>query len=139
MVVDASVAIKWFVLEAQHDEARDLLFRQAILRAPDLLMIEMANLAWKKAIRKEISHAQAARIVTSIRKMGFRIEPWNSLSDRALEIALALAHPAYDCFYLACAEKYDLPLVTADQRLLNAVISSPHQGRVRRLGSPALH
>jgi predicted nucleic acid-binding protein len=39
---------------------------------------------------------------------------------RALELALELNHPIYDCFYLALAERERCPLVSADKKLLGA-------------------
>ena len=42
----------------------------------------------------------------------------SALRDRALAIAIELRHPAYDCFYLALAERSTAPLVTADERLI---------------------
>ena len=43
------------------------------------------------------------------------------LAKRASEISLDLEHPAYDCFYLALAEREDAMLVTADRRLVERV------------------
>ena len=42
LVVDAKVAIKWFVRENLHAEARHLLVRDEALFAPDFLAIELA-------------------------------------------------------------------------------------------------
>ena len=43
----------------------------------------------------------------------------------ALELAVSLGHPVYDCTYLALAHSLDLRLVTADRRLREAVRVSP--------------
>jgi predicted nucleic acid-binding protein len=40
---------------------------------------------------------------------------------RATSMACELGRAAYDCFYLALAEKLQQPLVTADMRLVNAL------------------
>jgi predicted nucleic acid-binding protein len=40
------------------------------------------------------------------------------LAARATEIAIALKHPIYDCFYLALAERERAPLISADKRLV---------------------
>ena len=47
-VVDASVAIKWFVREALHEEALRLVDNPDAMQAPDLLVVEVTNIAWKK-------------------------------------------------------------------------------------------
>jgi len=46
--------------------------------------------------------------------------PVEDLRNRALELAIELDHPIYDCFYLALAERERCPLVTADKRLVAA-------------------
>lgn len=46
-VVDASVALKWFVEEEGSDLAAELLMTRALLTAPDLIVAEVCNAAWK--------------------------------------------------------------------------------------------
>ena len=59
-VVDAGVAIKWFVPEPLQDRAQSLLYAEGgQLEAPDFLIAEVANIAWKKAMRQEITASQA--------------------------------------------------------------------------------
>jgi predicted nucleic acid-binding protein len=59
--------------------------------------------------------------------------------ERALEIAVAIDQPVYDCLYIATAERFEAPLVTDDRKLLAAI----RKGRLRiaarrlaRLGDP---
>lgn len=116
-VVDAGVVIKWFVPEADHKAARALLQNEASLTAPDLLVSEVTNIAWKKTVRNEIGHAQARLIVSGFRKSGIELLPSFPVRERALEIGLTLGHPTNDCFYIATAERLGVPFVTADRRL----------------------
>jgi predicted nucleic acid-binding protein len=46
--------------------------------------------------------------------------PDEELRLRALEIALNLKHPIYDCFYLALAEREGAALISADRKLIAA-------------------
>ncbi|MBI3682117.1 MAG: type II toxin-antitoxin system VapC family toxin [Acidobacteria bacterium] len=56
------------------------------------------------------------------------------LLDSAFELSLDLHHPVYDCVYIALALRRDMPLVTADERLVAAVHKSPKvASRVIRL------
>jgi predicted nucleic acid-binding protein len=55
------------------------------------------------------------------------------LKDRALAIAIELRHPAYDCFYLALAERNTSPLVTADDRLIRRCADTPFEKLVQSL------
>lgn len=48
LVIDASVAIKWYVPEAGSQEASAILDRPETLLAPDLLAAEFGNVLWKK-------------------------------------------------------------------------------------------
>lgn len=129
LVVDASVAIKWFVEEPLRPQARALLANRHEFIAPDLLISEIANIAWKKAVRGEIKIEQAQSIVRNVVLPPFvsTFVDAATLSQRALSLALQWKHPVYDCFYAACAEAVSAPLISADEkfiRLLNAQGSS---------------
>lgn len=50
VAVDASIALKWVIEEDGSEEAGALLLEET-LAAPDLLMIECANVLWAKARR----------------------------------------------------------------------------------------
>lgn len=63
-VVDASVAIKWFVTEDLHEHALTLFDQPETLIAPDLICLEIANVAWKKAKRARfhrIRHSSSSK------------------------------------------------------------------------------
>jgi predicted nucleic acid-binding protein len=132
-VVDASVAIKWFVRENLHAEATRVLDHAAHLEAPDLIVPEVVNIAWKKAIRGEIEQPQAQVIATAIRQYVPTLHPSAGLIERALDIALALNHPVYDCLYLACAEAVDGILITADRRFQKAAGNTPYDSLIEHL------
>jgi predicted nucleic acid-binding protein len=116
LVIDASVACKWFVSEPQSDQAEELLAGDEPLIAPDLIVPEVCNVAWLKLRRCEITFDQASAMVDGLPELLDEVVSPGQLAARALAIANALAHPAYDCFYLALAELRDTRLVTADRR-----------------------
>jgi hypothetical protein len=70
--------------------------------------------------------------VRDVAKAFEELVPMSVLNDRALAIAIELRHPAYDCFYLALAERSTSPLVTrsADTPLC--------QHRLRKAGTITL-
>lgn len=133
LIVDASVALKWFVQENLHEEALRLLDHVELLQAPDLIVAEVTNIAWKKRIRGEIASSQAEAIATAIRHYIPVLQSSAELNERALEIALAFNHPVYDCLYIACAEKTDAILITADERLCKATQGTDFEELVRHL------
>jgi predicted nucleic acid-binding protein len=65
------------------------------------------------------------------------IEADELLERRALELALALEHPIYDCVYLALAERMERRLITADRRFIRALAITQHATRVLALDSLA--
>ncbi len=115
-IVDASVAIKWVVAEKGTTEALALLGRR--LFAPALWEAECANILWKKVKRGELSVGEAGIAGKLLTRFGVERAPREPELSRVLELALALDHPAYDCVYLALAEMQDIPLITADERLV---------------------
>ena len=132
LVIDASIAIKWVVPEPDTDEA--LALRQTPLYAPDLLIAECVNVLWRKARRRELLPAEALLAVRLIERADIQLRPMRPLIEPAARLALALDHPAYDCFYLALARTMGCEFVTADRDFYRKV-AADGQGGVRLLGS----
>ncbi len=130
LVVDANVAIKWYTPEERDANAKALLDWAEAIVAPELIVSEVTNAAWAKVLRAEISGRTAALIAAWIRSGTPALVPATELNEHALQIALELGHPVYDCMYLACADFEDAPLVTDDRRLLGAVASGVWRDRV---------
>lgn len=123
LVVDSSVALKWVIEEDGSDQALALQGRELI--APALLRIETANVLRTLAARGALGVDQARQLFELLQSAPVTIvDHDDELEARALAIALELAHPVYDCVYLAVAEKTGLPLITADKRLLNRLSST---------------
>lgn len=116
LVVDASVAIKWVVLEEGRAEA--LQRTSGIdLAAPDFVLVEAANILWKKVRRKQLDLKHAHRGLEFVSGAFQTLVPAAGLVDDALAISFTLDHPVYDCMYLACARKLEVQLLTADREL----------------------
>ena len=130
LVVDANVAIKWYTPEERDANAKALLDRAEAILAPELIVSEVTNAAWAKARRGEISEQTAALIAAWICSGTPALVPASELNEHALQIALELAHPVYDCLYLACADAEAAPLVTDDRRFLKAIGSGPWRDKV---------
>lgn len=132
MIVDASVAFKWIASEADSDRAISLI-GAGPLRAPALLLVEVANAIWKQAQRGEIGDAMSlgGMVADLARLVDIVDDP--ELVARALELACELGHPAYDCLYLALAERDSDILVTADSRFLARLAGTAYAGLVRPL------
>jgi hypothetical protein len=77
----------------------------------DLVIAEISNTAWKFVIFDRMAAESAAAAVRKIVKAFEELVPVSVLRDRAFAIAVELRHPAYDCFYLALAERSTSRLV----------------------------
>jgi predicted nucleic acid-binding protein len=119
LIVDASVATQWILIEANSSRARALRDQGGLI-APSLIAAEVGNALWKAVRRDGISKQDALDAIRAILLAFDALIPIKDLRLRALELAVALDHPIYDCFYLALAERERCALVTADKRLLAA-------------------
>jgi predicted nucleic acid-binding protein len=117
-VVDASVALKWYVPEENADLADDILRSGRQLIAPQIVVAEVANASWKLVRKGQLDPKQHHRIAAAVARPFDLLAPLTALLPRAAAIALELDHPIYDCFYLALGEARTAPLITDDRRLL---------------------
>jgi predicted nucleic acid-binding protein len=129
-VVDASVAVQWFVPEVHSDSAAQLLDPGLHLSAPDLIGPELANTLWKKVRRQELTIADAAEIVKVFPAMDVEIHPSADLLPAAFELATVLDRTVYDCLYLALAIAQDAVLITADAKFHAAASQSPFANHI---------
>lgn len=134
LVVDASVAVKWYLAEQGSEAARALVEQEDFLFAPDLLYPELANVLWKRRRKGEIEAEQARAALADLPETLQLIAPSAPVIDEALALAIDLDHPVYDCLYLAMALRWDCKLVTADRRFHGRVGVSEWRGRVELLG-----
>jgi predicted nucleic acid-binding protein len=127
-VLDASVAAKWFLPPEQEPlatEARTVLRNYSSgdcrLVVPDLFWPEMGIVLWKAARSGRISPRSRDAAVEILETSGIRTVPSLPLLKIALAIALRFDRPLYDCEYVALAVESNTPLLTADERLANAL------------------
>src|SRR5262249_30820562 len=125
VVVDSSVVIKWFVTEPHSAEARRVLAEYQTgaldLLAPDLLYAEMGNIVWKKHRFQGMAAADAQLIIDTFRALMFTVTATAVLLEDAYRLAGMHQRTVYDPLYLAVSVREGCRLVTADQKLANAV------------------
>lgn len=134
-VVDASVAIKWFVPEPDSALADRVLGSSRLLAAPEFMRIELANALWKNVRNKAISRNVAN---LSLHDIGRVVHLWHSdasLIADALKMAMDLGHPVYDCIYIALASRLGFTCITADKELIAKLVRTPFKRRVEDLAS----
>ncbi len=125
IVVDSSVAIKWFVLEDHSAQATDLLTAfqsgQQRLLAPDFINIEFSNIVWKKQVRQGLSAEDAEVILNDFPLIGLALTSSGDLLRDAYNLAVTYERTIYDSLYLALSLREQCQMVTADERLFNSV------------------
>jgi predicted nucleic acid-binding protein len=115
MILDASVATKLFVQVAGSEQAEAAAAANEFI-APRLILTETANALWKYVRRGEASLAQAQEAIRNLDRQLSIVDDFR-LIVQAQNLAARLDHPVYDCVYLATAQSYQFPLLTADTRL----------------------
>jgi predicted nucleic acid-binding protein len=131
IVVDASVAVGWFLPEGYSAAATALREQDAQLIAPSLIAAEIGNAMWKAARRGNIQGADAIIAIETALIWFESLIPIEELRIRALALALDLKHPIYDCFYLALAERENCPVVTADEAMI--AVARKAKIKIRRI------
>lgn len=123
-VVDANVAVKWFLPQVSADAARRLFTSDHSLLVPDLLFPEVGNILWKE-VRFGLGTAEEARlIITGLNALPLQVYPSKPLMPLAINIALQTQRTVYDSLYLALAMTEGCQMVTADKKFYNALKTS---------------
>jgi predicted nucleic acid-binding protein len=128
VVVDASVAVKWFLPEngeALADQALALLDKydkqEVQFVVPDLFYVEIAS-AIRKAVRVgRVPRAFGDQALLLLTQREFPTVPSRKLLDSAFQIATTFDRTVYDSLYVALAVRTESQLITADERLANAL------------------
>lgn len=118
VVIDASVAVKWFLDEDRTQEARALLDDAGPLLAPSALFLEVLQAIWVAARQGRTAIEAIGQAEQDLQHAFPQPSPDLMLIRDAARIMREQQHPIYDCLYLALAERSGLELVTADERQL---------------------
>ncbi|MGA7218695.1 MAG: type II toxin-antitoxin system VapC family toxin [Candidatus Sulfotelmatobacter sp.] len=128
LVLDASVAVKWVIPAAQESfthESLQLLKRHmdGDIRfvVPDVFWAEVGSVLWKGVRRKRWNQSVARVGLAEIIKRNFLTFSSLELLPEALILALAYERSIYDCIYVALAIQFRTEMITADERLANAL------------------
>jgi len=122
-VIDCGVAIKWFLPEEDSDRALHLhdalTSGECELLAPDLLLIEFANVLWKR--RAELDQSTSSEMIHDLLDLDLTITPSQNLLAAALDVARSHNCTVYDSLYLALAATNSIELITADAKLYRSI------------------
>ena len=119
IVADTSVIVKTVLHETHSDVARRL--RSQGIVAPAIWIAEAGNVFWRKQQTKVLSESEARKLFDLLLAAPIRTLPFDVGAREAFDIAVALEHPIYDCFFLAAAIQEDTYVATDDARFASVV------------------
>ncbi len=132
LVLDASVALKWAIPStvSSRDETLTAESLQLLQRytageinfiVPDIFWAEIGNVLWKGVRRRRWPQAIAEAAAAALRERNFFTVSSLELLPEALKIAFVHQRSVYDCLYVALAIQFKIEMITADERLANAL------------------
>jgi predicted nucleic acid-binding protein len=127
-VLDASVGAKWATPEIieplagqAHRFLRAYVDGAIQVVVPDLFWLEIGSFLWKSAKRGIITSVLAQRALEAMLNRDFPTVPSRAFLPEALKIATDFDRTIYDSTYVAMAATTGRELITADERLVNAL------------------
>ncbi|MGO9471490.1 MAG: type II toxin-antitoxin system VapC family toxin [Isosphaeraceae bacterium] len=124
-VLDACVAVKWFLAEPDSAKAVQLLddFTAQIheLLAPDVFPTETANALSRAERRGLLLPPAGSQHLSDLLAFLPALHTSLTLLPRAYEISSQMRIGVYDCLYVALAEREGCELITADTRLVKGL------------------
>ncbi len=127
LVVDASVALKWFLPESDSHIAAALRKSERNLLIPDFWLHEAINVLWREVRRTTITPDEARQGLALLRG---QIKPTPTahmnLHELALDIGVATNHATYDTMYVAFALTVQATaVVVADRSFVRTMRTHP--------------
>lgn len=129
-VVDASVAMKWFLPEIHSEAALRLCHPHCWLHVPALMTLEFGNVLAKRIRRGELTRAEGDAVLTELKHLPLQRHADERLFPAAYQLALDTQRSLYDCLYLALAEAVDGVMVTADRKFYSSLAGGSYGRRV---------
>jgi predicted nucleic acid-binding protein len=126
-IVDSGVFLRWFIDQPGFQHARQLqrsfLAGSVSLETPDFARIEVAGVLRKKGLLAGLLNGEEFRAsVRVIDDLGVFVHPTDAdRLERAADLAARLTLRMYDALFAQLALERDLPLLTTDAKLCNAV------------------
>jgi predicted nucleic acid-binding protein len=128
LILDASVAIQWAVPSAAGPFTgtalqllKDHVDGKVEFVVPEIFWAEVANALCKGVRQRRWKREDAEEGIADLAGYNFDTVPTLLLLTEALPITLDFGLSLYDCLYVALAMQAKADLITADERLANAL------------------
>jgi predicted nucleic acid-binding protein len=122
-VIDANVAVKWYVEQHGAHNARAVMSSGDHLIAPDLLVAEVANALWVHVRSRDIALDNALEAIGELPQLVGLVSAAD-LAQGALRMAHDLVCSPYDCMYAVLAIEQKCGFVTADRKFAERLRAS---------------
>jgi len=126
VVVDCSVVVKWYIPTEEHATAAEALFidwehHVVDVVVPNHFPSEVISAFLRAVRRARLTIDEAREATRDLLALPFVLCDVTAIADRAFAIAHQHQQRAYDCLYVALAERDGIELWTGDERLYNAL------------------
>ncbi|MDP3732945.1 MAG: type II toxin-antitoxin system VapC family toxin [Candidatus Daviesbacteria bacterium] len=125
VVIDASLAFKWFEIEQEEfiEKAikilQDHLLGKNIIVVPDLILYELSN-SW--STKSRLTAKEIKIYLKDLEKYQLKLEPVNlDILNQTVDFSKKYDISVYDALYIALAKQKKCKLITSDQKLASKV------------------
>lgn len=119
VVLDASVVVAALTDLSPDGSWAEAIIRTDFIAAPELVLVESANVLRRLERAAAISTLQASTAHADLLRLDIALFPYEPVADRAWELRHNLT--AYDAWYVALAESLGCPVATLDRKMTQAV------------------
>lgn len=127
IVIDASIVAKWLLADEEDLIAsriqKDFAARSVFVAAPAFIFYEINNLLKSAVLSKRLSAQEAVKLYEAFLDLEFIVYWSKQLLKMTLQKALKVNISSYDACYVVLAEYLQIPLYTADEKLIKKAAS----------------
>lgn len=116
-VVDASLAIKWFLPDNYQKEATSYLIQSDLLFAPSYLKVEFDSILSKWCRSGRLNYEKAIGIRSVFNQIQISYFGFETLSHISFDVASKNSVTYYDALYLCTAKLKKCEMITFDRKL----------------------
>lgn len=123
-IVDASIVAKWILPGEPYENKAARLKEDTInviaeLHSPSMLMYEVANILWRASKMHRISRKDAIEALKALSSMKITLYDlrWEDMTE-GFGLSTELDLTIYDVAYILLSLRLSMPLITADDQLL---------------------
>jgi predicted nucleic acid-binding protein len=125
-VIDTSALIRLFIPDGPVTQGLEVFLNgvdqgRNIAIAPELIIVESANVLNKKRRLGELSDNESQQMLSDIIAMPIRLFPHRPLISRSFELAMEYQLTVYDAIFIALAVEHGAAIFSEDQAIKNVV------------------